>query len=85
MTIERYIPAPLISEVLVIEDTTTVQEVRDYVYSMIPVSTMGGKIAVWGAPLNVGDRIDRSGSGVDITRNQLVPEGTIAYAIEVQA
>lgn len=90
MTIERYIPAPEAVEMLLVTDTTARGDVQDFCYPSVQISVADGQVRVWNSPVNVGDRITRSGSIITVQQLnaywQFIPfEGPITYGIGAKA
>jgi hypothetical protein len=61
MAIERYTYAPTVNDFLVIDELTTITEIRDFVWGYVDVRGVSGNVSVFGQLLIVGNRLGRSG------------------------
>jgi hypothetical protein len=87
VTIERYTNYPPISEYLVIDELTTITEIREWCWAFVDVSGVSGNVKITGITLSVGNRIGRAG---DVYREsppgmQLIDAVNPVYAIAEKA
>jgi len=87
-SIERYTPAPLVLEFLVVDDSTTFENIRQWCWIFVPVAAVPGLgITVNDVVVVAGMRISREGNMfvAPLDGMQLIPGTSALYQLETTA